>query len=434
MNIFNLFIKYVSLNILGMIGLSCYILADTFFVARGIGADGLTALNIAIPIYNFINGLGLMIGMGSATKYAILKTQSKNNEANIVFTNALIYVFSLYLFFIIIALFFTKDIAYILGARDEILVMTDIYIKVIFIFSAMFMLNNVLLGFVRNDNHPKLAMLAMVMGSLFNIIFDYIFIFPLKMGIFGAVLATGLSPIISMIILSSIFVKKQNTFFIVKPNINLKNIFEIVLLGISFLITEVSSGFVMIAFNIVILNISGNIGVAAYGIIANIALVIIAIFTGIGQGIQPIISSNYGNINNINKIYKYALILSSLVSIIVYIFTLIFADGITSLFNKDNNITLQNIAINGLHIYFTAFIFAGYNIITCVYFSAMDNAKPSFIISILRGFIFIMPLIFILSYIFNMTGVWLSFPVAEILSSLFSVLYFIKNNKKRFAS
>ena len=112
MNIFNLFIKYVSLNILGMIGLSCYILADTFFVARGIGADGLTALNIAIPIYNFINGLGLMIGMGSATKYAILKTQSKDNEANTIFTNALIYVFALYLFFIIIALFFTKDIAY----------------------------------------------------------------------------------------------------------------------------------------------------------------------------------------------------------------------------------------------------------------------------------------------------------------------------------
>ena len=81
MNVLNMFIKYVSLNILGMIGLSCYILADTFFVARGIGADGLTALNIAIPIFNFVNGLGLMIGMGSATKYAILKTQ--NREANL---------------------------------------------------------------------------------------------------------------------------------------------------------------------------------------------------------------------------------------------------------------------------------------------------------------------------------------------------------------
>ena len=90
MNILNLFIKYVSLNIIGMIGLSCYILADTFFVARGTGSEGLAALNIAIPIFNLVNGLGLMLGMGSATKYAILKTQNKNNEANIIFSNAFI--------------------------------------------------------------------------------------------------------------------------------------------------------------------------------------------------------------------------------------------------------------------------------------------------------------------------------------------------------
>ena len=110
MSILNLFIKYVSLNVLGMIGLSCYILADTFFVARGIGADGLTALNIAIPIFNFINGLGLMLAMGSATKYAILKTQNKNDEANTVFTNALIYILIISLIFISIGILFTKNI------------------------------------------------------------------------------------------------------------------------------------------------------------------------------------------------------------------------------------------------------------------------------------------------------------------------------------
>lgn len=427
MNVLNMFIKYVSLNILGMIGLSCYILADTFFVARGIGADGLTALNIAIPIFNFVNGLGLMIGMGSATKYAILKTQ--NREANTVFTNALIYVMIISSIFIVIGLLLAENISYMLGARNEIQNMTNTYIKVILIFSPMFMLNNVLLGFVRNDNHPRLAMMGMLMGSLFNIIFDYIFIFPLKMGIFGAVLATGFSPIVSILILSIIFIKKQNTFFIVKPNINIKKFFEISALGISFLITEISSGFVMIAFNIVILNINGNIGVAAYGIIANIALVIIAIFTGIGQGIQPIISSNYGNIKNINKIYKYALILSSVISIIVYIITSIFANEITSLFNRDSNAELQKISVQGLHLYFTAFIFVGYNIITCVYFSAMDRAKPSFVISMLRGFIFIMPSIFILSSIFNMIGVWISFPAAEILTSIFSLIFFIYYRK-----
>lgn len=429
MNILNLFVKYVSLNILGMIGLSCYILADTFFVARGTGSEGLAALNIAIPIYNFINGIGLMIGMGSATKYAILKTQNKNHEANVIFSNALIYIVIFAAFFIITAAFFTGKIAYILGARDNVHTMTDIYLKVVLFFSPMFMLNNLLLGFIRNDNHPKLAMFGMIMGSLFNIVFDYVFIFPLNMGIFGAALATGFSPIVSMLVLSVLFIKKENTFCIVKPSINFKKFFETVSLGISFLITEVSSGFVMIAFNIVILNIAGNIGVAAYGIIANIALVIIAIFTGTGQGIQPIISSNFGNIKNINKIYNYALILSSFIAIIVYIITTVFANEITSAFNKDNDMELQKISVKGLYLYFTAFIFVGYNIITCVYFSAMDKAKPSFIISMLRGFIIIMPSIFILSSIFNMTGVWLSFPTAEILTSIFSFIFFIRNKK-----
>ena len=300
----------------------------------------------------------------------------------------------------------------------------------ILLFSPMFMLNNVLLGFVRNDNHPRLAMIAMLMGSLFNIVFDYIFIFPFNMGIFGAVLATVFSPIVSILILSILFIKKKNTFFIVKPNISFRKFFEISSLGVSFLITEVSSGFVILAFNIIILNIAGNIGVAAYGITANIALVIIAIFTGMGQGIQPIISINYNNEHNINKIYKYAIILSTSISIFVYIITYVFSNEITSVFNRDNIEELQKISVNGLRIYFTAFIFVGYNIITCVYFSAKDKAKPAFIISILRGFIFIMPSIFILSSIFNMTGVWLSFPAAEILTSIFSLIFFIRNRSK----
>ena len=429
-NILHLFIKYVSLNVLGMIGLSCYILADTFFVARGIGSDGLTALNIAIPIFNFVNGIGLMLGMGSATKYAILKAQNKDSEANIVFTNSLIYILAIAVLFIIISIFFTSHIAYILGAEGNIHTMTNIYIKMVLLFSPMFMLNNVLLGFVRNDNHPRLAMIAMLMGSLFNIIFDYIFIFPFNMGIFGAVLATVFSPVVSILILSILFVKKENTFFIVKPNISFRKFFEISSLGISFLITEVSSGFVILAFNIIILNIAGNVGVAAYGITANIALVIIAIFTGMGQGVQPIISINYNNEDNINKIYKYAIILSSSISVIVYIITYLFANEITSVFNRDNIEELQRISVNGLRIYFTAFVFVGYNIVTCVYFSAKDKAKPAFIISILRGFIFIIPSIFILSSVFKMTGVWLSFPAAEILTSIFSLIFFIRSRNK----
>ena len=243
-------------------------------------------------------------------------------------------------------------------------------------------------------------------------------------------LATVFSPIVSILILSALFIKKKNTFFIIKPNISFRKFFEISSLGVSFLITEVSSGFVILSFNIIILNIAGDVGVAAYGITANIALVIIAIFTGMGQGVQPIISINYNNQDNINKIYKYAVILSTSISIFVYIITYLFANEITSIFNRDNIEELQKISVNGLRIYFTAFIFVGYNIITCVYFSSRDKAKQAFIISILRGFIFIMPSIFILSSIFNMTGVWLSFPVAEILTSIFAFIFFINSRNK----
>ena len=146
--------------------------------------------------------------------------------------------------------------------------------------------------------------------------------------------------------------------------------------------------------------------------------------------IQPIISSNYGNDKNINKIYKYAVILSSSIAVLVYIVTSVFANEITLLFNRDNNFELQKISVHGLYLYFTAFLFVGYNIVTCVYFSAMDKAKPAFIISILRGFIFIMPSIFILSSVFNMIGVWLSFPIAEIFTSIIALIFFINNNKK----
>ncbi|MCZ9880009.1 polysaccharide biosynthesis C-terminal domain-containing protein [Brachyspira hyodysenteriae] len=112
------------------------------------------------------------------------------------------------------------------------------------------MLNNVLLGFVRNDNHPRLAMIAMLMGSLFTVGFDYIFIFPFSnMGIFGAVLATVFSPIVSILVLSTFYIKKKNTFFIVKPNVSFKKKKKISSLEISFLTSELSSGFAIIAFN-----------------------------------------------------------------------------------------------------------------------------------------------------------------------------------------
>lgn len=311
--------------------------------------------------------------------------------------------------------------------------MTSTYLKTIMSFAPLFILNNIFLAFVRNDGDPKLAMGGMLLGSFSNIVLDYVFIFLLKLGMFGAAFATGLAPVISMCVLSLYLIKKRNQFHLKKEKLNISKVLELCGTGASSFITEISSGIVLIVFNAVILKLEGNIGVAAYGVVANLALVVIAIFTGIAQGVQPLVSKSYGSKDKEQLYYilRYSIILSIIVAISVYTAVFFSDTTLVSIFNKENNKKLFTLAVNGLHIYFTGFLFAGINIILSVFFSSMEHSKTGFIISITRGFVAIVPAVLVLSYIFGMTGVWLSFPIAEIFAS-FSVIYFINSNRNLF--
>ena len=167
------FIRYTSLNVLGMIGLSGYILADTYFISKGLGANGLAALNLAIPIYSFIHGTGLMLGMGGATKYAILKSHKEPGKSNQVFTNTLYLTAIFTAIFIFTGIFLSGKITSLFGANKTVFTMAKIYLEVVLLFSPAFLLNQVLICFIRNDGSPKLSMFAMLTGSLANIFLDY---------------------------------------------------------------------------------------------------------------------------------------------------------------------------------------------------------------------------------------------------------------------
>ena len=170
---FQEFIRYTFLNVMGMIGLSCYILADTFFISKGLGANGLAALNLAIPVYSFINGSGLMLGMGGATKYSILKGQQSAENADRIFTNTIYAAAVLAAVFMAAGLFGSKELAVLVGADAQTFEMTDIYLKVILLFAPAFIFNQVFVCFVRNDGRPRLSMAAMLIGSFSNIILHF---------------------------------------------------------------------------------------------------------------------------------------------------------------------------------------------------------------------------------------------------------------------
>lgn len=428
------FSKYVSVNILGMIGLSCYILADTFFVARGLGSSGLAALNLAISVYSFIHGTGLMIGMGGATKFAILTAQKRHGDANSYFTHSLALGLGMGFLFLLCGVFLSGPLARVLGADETTFAMTSVYLRTILCFAPFFISNNVLLAYVRNDKAPQLSMSAMLLGSFSNILLDYIFIFPCRMGMFGAALATGIAPILSMLLLSTHFRKKeQRQLSFCRCKASLQKIGAIFTLGLSAFISEFSSGIVLIAFNLIIMHLAGTVGVAAYGIIANLALVILSIFTGISQGMQPMVSRYCGKgyWEGLFTVLKYGILLSLAAALFTYGITLGFADSLVAAFNSSKDPVLAAMAKDGMRLYFSGFFFAGCNVVTAAFLSAVEEPLGGFLISLGRGCLFLLPLVFLLSSLGGMTGVWLSFPAAEAASTCLGIFFLVATVKKR---
>lgn len=430
--IFRDFARYASLNVMGMIALSCYILADTFFVSKGLGTNGLTALNLAIPLYSFIHGSGLMIGMGGGTRYSIQKSRGDHEAANRTFTQAVYLAAAFAVFFVLAGLFLPGSILSLFGAQGRVFDMSKTYLQVILLFSPAFLLNNVLLCFVRNDGAPQLSMAAMIGGSLSNVVLDWVFIFPCRMGIFGAAFATGLAPVISLLILSPHRIRRKNQFHFVRCRAEGRRLAGILSSGVPSLVTEVSSGVVMIVFNTILLGLAGNVGVAAYGVIANLSLVVIAMYTGIAQGIQPILSRSYGvqDWHSIHTVLRYALTAMLALSAVIYAVVFFGASPIAAIFNSEQDPLLQQIATEGLRLYFIACPFAGFNVILSVYFTSAGRPRPAQAISLLRGFLVIVPMALLLSRIGKIHGVWCAFPATELLVAAIGVWLLAGARKK----
>lgn len=431
-SVFQDFMKYVSLNILGQMAYSCYTLADTFFVSASLGADGLTALNLAFPVFCLLNGTGLMIGMGGGTRYAIARSRGDTENTDRIFTNAVYMVTCFAALFVLVGLFLSGVLVKALGADSTVFPMTNTYLKVMLLFAPAFLTNNLLQCFVRNDGKPSLSMTAMISGSLSNVILDYVFIFPLHMGIFGAILATGLAPVISIAVLSPYLIRKKNGFHFVKSVPDKNKTLEITASGIPPFVTELSSGIVMFLFNFIILRLEGNVGVAAFGVITVISLVVVAVYTGLSQGIQPIISTHHGmgNREGVKIILRCAFVTVILLSSMIYTVIFFGASQLALIFNSERNEVLQILAVAGLKLYFLACPFIGFNIVTATYFTSTERPRPAQILSFLRGLFVLGPTAFLFSVVLKMTGVWLAYPISECIVAMVGTAFYILAGKK----
>ena len=431
MNLTKQFFKYVSQNIFGLLGTSCYILADTYFIAQAAGTDGVTLLNLCLPIYNLIFAFGSMIGLGAATRYAILRAQG-DARAQRYFSNAIFSVCILAVPFMLVGIFRPDGLLQLMGGDADIVALGMNYARIFLMFTPFFMCNYVVASFVRNDGDPSLAMVATLSGSLFNVVFDYIFIFPMGLGLPGAALATAISPILSIAVCSAHFIKKSNTITFVRKAPSVRLLAQSCQLGISGFVGELSSGVTTTVFNFLLLRLAGNVAVAAYGVVANFALVATAIFNGVAQGAQPLVSQCYGK-NEMAGARKLLLLgcgtalgLAALLYGVVFGYT----DALTALFNSENSALMAEFAHSGMRIYFVGYFFAGCNIVAAGYLGAVNRPAEASITSLCRGMVAIVVCSLVLSALFGMNGVWAAFPVSEAITLALTV-FLLKRKAER---
>lgn len=425
-----LFFYFSFPAVTGMMVSAFYVIVDGMFIGRGIGSDGLAAINIAYPITNFLVGLSLMFGVGGATMISVARGKNQTSEVNRIFTHMLFLTFLVYFIALCAVILFEKDVIYFLGGNDALYNEVRGYLIPSAWFNIFYMLSMGLNAIVRNDNAPKHAMFSMIVGAVINIFLDALFIIVFKWGMWGAAIATGIAQMGSFAFLCTHFYNENSTIiFEKKLRFSPVIIWKIIVNGFPSFMIEFAIAVVTLLFNLVLMKMTGEMGVAAFSIVAYVSYIFRMTYNGLSQGIQPIVSFNYGakKEDRLKKIFslghKTAFVTAALIIIVINIES----KNIVKMFT--DNPELIDMASKGLICYTSGMFFLGANFINISYLQSMEKALLSNLISFGRSFLFVVVGILIYPKLFGIYGVWLTLPLADFTVFAMTVGgYFIKRN------
>lgn len=426
-NFFKL-IKFALPTTIMMMFMSLYTMVDGIFISEYVGTTALAATNIAFPCMSILLGQGLMFGAGGSAVVAFKLGEGKIDEARQNFTFIIISAVLLGFLYRTVGLLNLDTIVTLLGSNDATHELGKIYAKYIFFFAPSTMLQMCFLSFFVTAGKPIFGLVTTITGGLSNIFLDYIFIVVLDMGLLGASLGTAIGgsiPAISGLLYFSF--ARHGTLYFVKPSIDFSVIKKTMFNGVSEMVSQLSNATTMFLFNIILMKIAGETGVAAISIILYLQFLFNAIYIGYAQGLAPIISYKYGagDYLQLQKIVKISACFIVSSCIVVYSVAILCRDTLISTF-ANNDVAVYELAFSGYAIYGLAILFAGSNLFASSMFTALSNGKVSATISSLRSFVFIAIYITILPNYFDITGVWLAVPCAELSALCVSLLFIFK--------
>lgn len=426
-----LFTKMFFPTLLGMFSGSVMNITDGMFVGQRVGSDALAAINIAAPVFMLVTGIALMFGIGASVRASISLAQGKAKEANREITTSLLVAVTVVIMLSVIILLNLDTMAYLFGSTDRLLPLVKEYMLWVTVgmpascvlFAGMF--------YVRLDGAPKFAMWCEIIGAGLNILLDYIFIYPLDMGIMGAAIASSLSCLVGALLIMGylIFFTKRIQLCSLRAAFGrsarwLQTTWQQVKLGLSGFLGEVAISLMLVLGNYVFGSLLGESGVAAYSIACYCSPLFFMINNAIAQSAQPIISYDYGarRWERVRHTLRLVLTVAIVCSVVMATFIILLTDPLVSLFVKDDP-TTHALAVKGMPLFAVDLLFLAVNVTMIGYFQSIKRGTWATVFTTLRGYIFLMFSFIILPLVWGVPGAWLAIPVAEGLTTVCIVLF-----------
>ena len=425
-------LKLVTPSIAMMVFVSIYGVIDGLFVSNFVGKTPFAAVNLIMPFLMVLGALGFMIGTGGSAIVSQTLGEGDKDKANRYFSFLVYVTFILGVVLAVIGEIFLPDIARFLRADESMLPYCVSYGRIIILALPFFMLQNVFQSFFTTAEKPALGFIVTVIAGFTNIIFDAVFVAGLSLGVEGAAVATCMSQAVGALIPIVYFSRKNNSLLrIGKTKCEFKMFLKTCANGSSEFVTNISVSVVSMIYNSRLMDMAGENGVSAYGVIMYVNFIFIAVLSGYAIGIAPVIGYNYGARNNdeLKNVFKKSLFIMAVFGVVLILLAVGFSHPLAKLFvGYDESLFIMT--KNALRIYSIGFIIMGFSIFGSAFFTALGNGIISALISFLRTFIFQIAAVIILPMILDLTGIWLSVPVSELFAFLITIFFFAKMRKK----
>lgn len=431
-NIWKLLLQYAIPSVIAMTASSLYNIIDSVFIGQGVGAFAISGLAITFPLMNLSAAFGSLVGVGASTLISLRLGQKDYSTANDILGNVFVLNMIFGILYSIIVLLFLDPILYFFGASPATLPYAHEYMVIILLGNVITHMYFGLNALLRASGNPRKSMYATIFSVIINVILAPIFIYAFGWGIRGAALATVIAQTLMLAWQLLFFSNKSNFIHLQKGIFRLKKkiVVDSLSIGLAPFLMNAASCVIVILINKSLIKYGGDLEVGAYGIINRVAFLFVMIVMGLNQGMQPIAGYNFGSgqIDRVNKVLKYTVILATCVTCIGFLISEFMPRFVASIFTKDQ--TLINLAIPGLRIVFIFFPIIGIQMVTGNFFQSIGKAQKAIFLSLSRQVLFLLPCLLLLPQFLEAKGVWLSLPTADLLSTIIAIVMLTKQYRK----